>query len=153
MSEIAARETQRPAPGFNPMRWLCHLSGCYNLKLRPKIEIFAEALPGRMACSDIDTFVEINGRFLFLEFKSGSPQSLPIGQRIAFERLSRIEGCSVIAVCGDMETMEIRAIQRIEKGSVGSWEKSSQSDLKERIRQWALRAKAARPLRQERQLA
>jgi hypothetical protein len=50
------------ANGYNPMRWNCEKDGCFNVKCRPKIEQFADCFPGRIAVSDIDGIVEINGR-------------------------------------------------------------------------------------------
>jgi metallo-beta-lactamase family protein len=55
--------------GFNPMRWDCAEQGCFNHKKRPKIELFADCLPGRIAFSDIDAIAEINGNLLLLEWK------------------------------------------------------------------------------------
>ena len=40
--------------GYNPMKWDCGTRGCFNAIRRPKIEVFAEVLPGRIAMSDID---------------------------------------------------------------------------------------------------
>lgn len=31
--------------GANPMRWDCTTQGCFNLKKRPKVEVFADCLP------------------------------------------------------------------------------------------------------------
>ena len=35
------------ADGYNPLRWDCERQGCFNLKRRPKIEVFADCFPGR----------------------------------------------------------------------------------------------------------
>jgi len=58
--------------GHNPMRWDCQKQGCFNKKKRPRIEMFAECLPGKIAVGDVDGLVEIKGNFLFLEFKEHS---------------------------------------------------------------------------------
>ena len=60
--------------GYNPLRWNCDDRGCYNVKHRPKIEFFAGALPGKIAMTDVDATTEVNGHFLFLEWKSGDPR-------------------------------------------------------------------------------
>ena len=49
------------------MRWDCSASGCFNVKRRPKVEQFADALPGRVSFGDVDGIVEINGWFLMIE--------------------------------------------------------------------------------------
>ena len=40
--------------GYNPLRWDCQKQGCFNKKKRPKIEEFAECLPGKISFGDID---------------------------------------------------------------------------------------------------
>ena len=37
------------ANGYNPLRWDCERQGCFNLKRRPKIEVFADCFPGRIS--------------------------------------------------------------------------------------------------------
>ena len=49
--------------GYNPMRWDCEKSGCFNVKCRPKIEVFAECFPGRINFGDMDGRVELGGYF------------------------------------------------------------------------------------------
>lgn len=73
-----------PRDGFNPMKWDCEERGCFNRKMRPKLEEFAACLPGRIAFTDVDGIVEIGGRFLMLEWKS-RPGRIATGQRIMFE--------------------------------------------------------------------
>ena len=55
--------------GFNPMRWDCDTDGCFNVKRRPKIEMFADCFPRRINFGDVDGLVEIGGRFCLLEWK------------------------------------------------------------------------------------
>ena len=56
--------------GYNPLRWDCGKSGCFNKILRPRIEEFAGCFPGRISLSDIDGIVEVGGFFLLLEWKA-----------------------------------------------------------------------------------
>jgi hypothetical protein len=129
--------------GFNPMRWVCSERGCYNTKHRPKIEIFAECLPGRIALTDIDATVEVNGHFLFLEFKSPTIRELPTGQRIYFERLTALsDKIVVVVVFADAENMACRAIRTIHAGKTSEIEICSIDGLKERLRKWANKAVA-----------
>jgi hypothetical protein len=98
-----------PANGFNPLRWDCAKRGCFNLKRRPKIELFADCFPGRMSFGDVDGIVEVNGNALLLEWKS-EERDLPAGQRILYERLTRNSPVSVLIVVGDAETMVVEAV-------------------------------------------
>jgi hypothetical protein len=97
-----------PANGYNPLRWDCVGRGCFNLKRRPKIEVFADCFPGRINFGDVDGIVEINGNALLLEWKSEAHE-LPTGQRILYERLTHSGLCSAMIVIGNAETMLIDA--------------------------------------------
>lgn len=78
------------------------------MKKRPKIEQFCEAFPGRISLSDIDGVVEVNGRFLILEWKD-DPKPLPTGQRIMFGWWARLPDrmFTIICVAGSAETMHV----------------------------------------------
>lgn len=129
-------------PGYNPLRWDCAERGCYNVKHRPKIEFFAGALPGKIALTDIDASCEVNGHFLFLEWKSGEPRDLPTGQRIYAQRLTDISPRFVyVVVCGDAETMEVRHVRLVWKGLIHPWQECDLEGLFERIQIWARRVK------------
>ena len=58
------------ANGYNPLRWDCLRRGCFNLKRRPKIEVFADCFPGRINFGDVDGIVEISGNALLLDGKA-----------------------------------------------------------------------------------
>lgn len=127
-------------PGYNPMRWSCKERGCYNVKQRPKIEYFAGALPGKISMSDVDATCEVNGHFLFLEWKSGEPRDLPVGQRIYAQRLTAISPrITYVVVCGDPELMSVQATRQVRRGTVYEWEQCDLEGLHERIRLWASR--------------
>ena len=98
----------KEATGYNPLRWDCERQGCFNLKRRPKIEIFADCFPGRISFGDVDGIVEVGGNALLLEWKS-EEQELPTGQRLLYQRLTRNGPVSVMIVVGDAETMLIDA--------------------------------------------
>lgn len=130
------------AAGYNPMRWQCSERGCYNVKHRPKIEYFAGALPGKIAMTDVDATTEVNGHFLFLEWKSGEPRDLPTGQRIYAQRLTSLsEKITYVVVCGDAETMEVKAILPVAKGKLHAWQSCDLEGLFERIKRWSTKAK------------
>jgi hypothetical protein len=115
--------------GSNPMRWDCASRGCFNQLCRPKIEHFAACFPGRIAMSDIDATVEVNGHFVFLEMKSFRGD-IPRGQRIYFERLTRLSTrISVMILCGDAETMQCEAIRWIYNGQLTDWQPATLDDV------------------------
>lgn len=136
------------APGYNPLRWSCEARGCFNEKQRPKIEIFAECFPGKIAMTDVDATVEVNGHFLFLEFKGGIPRDLPIGQQIYFERLTSLsKNITCVVTWGDAETMKVWAYLAIHGGHIYPRQEVTTDQLKERLRVWV--QKALRPANDE----
>jgi hypothetical protein len=131
-------------PGYNPLNWKCEERGCFNVLRRPKIEEYAGCFPGRIAMTDIDATVEVNGHFLFLEFKGGRTGDLPTGQRLYFERLTRLHRhITAVIISGDSQTMAINAIRIISKGVVSpSWEECDSDGLKTRLSKWATAAQS-----------
>jgi hypothetical protein len=135
------------ATGFNPLRWDCDGDGCFNRLKRPKIEVFAECLPGKLAFTDIDAMAEVNSRFLFLEWK-GVQQELSYGQMIAFKRLTtlRRRSITVVQVTGSAETMEVDSWRSMNDGThFGSWQHGDLAALKAHVSAWARAAAAAAP--------
>lgn len=125
--------------GYNPMRWHCEDRGCWKVMCSPKIEYFAHALPRNLAFSDIDGSAEVNGHFLFLEWKSHGGE-IPTGQRIYFERLTKLsDHITAVVVDGDPETMEVRQFRSFFQGKLSEWKECDLEDLFERIRRWATR--------------
>ena len=115
--------------GTNPLRWDSSTRGCFNLLCRPKSERFAACFPGRIAMSDIDATVEVNGHFVFLEMKSHQGD-IPRGQRIYFERLTRLSPrISVMILCGDAETMQCEAIRWIYNAELSDWQPATLDDV------------------------
>ena len=92
--------------GFNPMRHNCESQGCFNLNRRPKIEVFSECFPRKIAMADVDGVVEMGGRFLFLEWKTPDAP-ISFGGKLTLSSFSRIPGSIAIAAWGDAKTMEV----------------------------------------------
>ena len=88
-----------------------------------------------MAFSDIDGAVEVNGRFLFQEWKEHT--KVPAGQRIMFQRLTTNGRVAVFLITGDAETMEVREFATFWRGKFSGWAASSLEEVKDRIRSWA----------------
>lgn len=123
------------ATGANPMRWDCRRQGCFNVCKRPKIDLFADCLPGRIAFSDVDGIVEINGNLLLMEWKEH--QALSTGQRILFERLTRLCPASVLVVEGDAEFMTVSSVRVAWAGEITPPEQADLDDVRALIRCWA----------------
>lgn len=122
--------------GFNPMRHDCEKSGCYNIKHRPKIEFFADCFDGKIAMSDVDAAVEVNGNFLFLEWKSHNGD-VPTGQRIFFERMTKESmRFQALVIHGDAEVMDVFNVAHVFMGKVYSFIPCDMKSLHSIIKQW-----------------
>ena len=126
--------------GFNPMRWDCNQKGCFNKKRRPKIEVFHDALPGRISFGDVDGIVEIEGNALVLEWK-GENAPIPKGQVIMWTRLTRGGIFTVFVIEGDAETMEVFGFRKFFDGKLYDPEKTDLDCIKKKIAAWVLYAK------------
>ena len=74
--------------------------------------------------------------------QSGDPRDLPTGQRIYAQRLTSLsEKITYVVVCGDAETMEVKAVLPIAKGKLHGWQNCDLEGLFERIRRWSTKAK------------
>ena len=135
------------ANGSNPMRWDCNKGGpganCFNIKRRPKIEVFCDCFPGNISFGDVDGIVEINGRGLMLEWKTDTnkPQT---GQRIMYERLTKTELITVLLVVGNAETMEVSKMGTFFKGKQSALKNADLNAVKSRIKRWVTWAKQQR---------
>lgn len=122
--------------GANPLRWNCDNRGCFNIKKRPKIEMFADCFPGKISMGDIDGAVEINGKLLILEWKEDRG-GLRQGQEIMFENLSKHGNVSVMIVEGCPETMQVSRVAIYHGGKFSPWKEATLEDIKCRMRGWA----------------
>lgn len=123
------------------MLWNCDLSGCFNKKRRPKIEVFHDCFSGQISFGDVDALVENMGALCFLEWKGkdtrGFYPELKKGQRMTFLAISRQDPRNVVFVVnGDAETMEIDGYQRIQGGEIGEFVACDLCDLKLVIAEW-----------------
>lgn len=125
----------RPS-GYNPLRWKCEERGCFNAKKRPKIEEFADCFPGNISFGDVDARVEINGQFLELEWK-GERGPIPVGQKLAFDRLTSRGDYTVMIVAGNAETMEVEAVQILRPDTSPKWRRCDFDQLHTLVERWA----------------
>jgi hypothetical protein len=127
---------QRVEPnGYNPMGWNCQKDGCFNLKKRPKIELFAECFPGKINFGDVDGIVEINGKALMLEWKSNQGR-IPVGQKIMYERITKNKILTVLCVIGNAETMECQKYCLFFDGNQTQFKECSLDLVKKIICRW-----------------
>ena len=125
------------APGA--MRWDCETQGCFNKKLRPKIEVFRDCFPRNISFGDVDAIVEMNSAFLMLEWKSPGGR-VTRGQELMYRRFSKIHNNSVIVAEGNAETMDVTAYHTFWEGRLGECTASDLDGLKDKIERWAKRA-------------
>ena len=124
----------KPA-GFNPLRYDCTVSGCFNKKRRPKIEVFADCFPRRINFGDVDGLVELNGSFVLLEWK-GAGGVLRDGQRRSLQAFSRQRANLAIVVEGDAESMTVSRLCFFWHSRLFGWRVANLSSIKEIIRRW-----------------
>ena len=113
----------------------------------------SRAFPGKISPTDIDAMVEINQHHLFLEHKEyhpdrGEPSALPLGQRIALERLARKDKMMVLHIAGIAEHGRAYIIENI-----GTRQKLDMRDMSDDqasdylfavLEKWAINAQATR---------
>lgn len=121
--------------GFNKLRWNCQRDGCFNLKRRPKIEVFAECFPRRINFGDVDGLVEINGRFCLIEWK-GEGGMVREGQARSYIEFSKHPGNIVFCVDGNAETMEVTRYFTFWNGKRQAPTSADLDGLKARIKRW-----------------
>ena len=117
------------------MNWDCQRQGCFNLEKRLKFGVFKECLPGNISFSDVDGIVEINGNLLLLEWKDHP--HINTGQRILFERLTRLCPATVLIVEGDAEHMTVNTIRTAWQGVIMPPEVDDLDGLRARIQAWS----------------
>lgn len=126
-----------PANGYNALRWKCAERGCFNVKVRPKIERFADCFPGRINFGDVDGLVEMSGVFCLLEWKGDGGQ-VQTGQHISFTNFTKQQvGNIVFVVAGNSETMDVTGYFVYWKGKRHPWVDANLDSLKLRIKGWA----------------
>lgn len=123
--------------GRNPLRYRCAEQGCFNVKKRPKIEIFAGCFPRRCNFGDVDGLIELGGHGLLLEWKP-APVELSGGQSKTYRRLTIGRLLSVLVVAGDAETMQATHRAGFVNGRWRPWKPATIEDVKQAMRLWAI---------------
>lgn len=126
----------------NTLLYDCNLSGCFNVRKRPKIERFHPCFPRGINFGDVDAMVELSGAFCLLEWK-GDGGVLKTGQRLAYEAFVRLHERNVVFVVhGDPETMVVQEFSILMRTGTGAvnWtvcKNTSFEELSKRVARWA----------------
>ena len=117
------------------MNWDCERQGCFNLKKRLKFGVFKDSLPGKVSFTDVDGLVELNGNFLYMEWKGH--RELSKGQQILFEQLTRHCPAVALVVEGDAETMTVDSVATARDGKIHKARTTNLDGLCAMITEWA----------------
>lgn len=99
--------------------------------LRRRTERFNHCFPRGISFGDVDSIVEIGGKFLLVEYKNGD-QEVPTGQRKLLERLSRIAGFTVFVLWLDRDGQITHAWEVGDRGKV----KCGEADVCRAFQKW-----------------
>ena len=123
-----------------PLRWDCKHNGCYQERCAPRLEWFSDCFPGRISMGDVDGCVEMNGKFLWFEWKSVGGK-LQRSQEIMYEQLmSKGEDFTIFVVSGNSKTMEVDSYEIFYGGFRHQYQGDLDS-LKAKITSWSEWAK------------
>lgn len=114
------------------LRWNCEKQGCRVEVAHPMMHDFDGPFqtnpPRNIQCMDIDCTVEVDGYFLFVEFKSHA--DMEDGQRRYYERLTTLKGVcgsdtvTVLYVVGDANRRVCEAVRTCANGEWSEWDYS-----------------------------
>lgn len=124
------------------LRYDCTHNGCFNVVKRPKIEVFDDCFPGRIALGDVDGIVEINGALCLLEWKPPGHAGND-GQTIMHKRFAMNFGYVVFVARGDAKTMALADYRVVWNGKAGPFVRADINELKTRIKGWATWARTS----------
>ena len=123
-----------------PLRWDCKENGCYQERCAPRLEWFSDCFPGRISMGDVDGCVEINGKFLWFEWKSVGGK-LQRSQEIMYQQLmNKGDDFTVFVVSGNSKTMEVNSYEVFHAGQRHYYE-GNIDNLKAKITSWSEWAK------------
>jgi hypothetical protein len=124
-----------PLAGYNPKRYDCEKSGCFEVMRRPQIELFADCFPGFNSPGDIDYWIERFGHILFFEWKMPK-ESMTRGQSLMFERITTSgRHNTVIVIWGDIRSARVDRYTIYWRGQVREYIGGLEV-LKDRVFDW-----------------
>ena len=116
-----------------PLRWDCKQNGCYQERCAPRLEWFSDCFPGRISMGDVDGCVEMNGKFLWFEWKS-------VGGKLQRSQEIMYEHFTIFVVSGNSKTMEVDSYEIFYGGFRHQYQGDLDS-LKAKITSWSEWAK------------
>lgn len=123
------------------IRHVCETHGCYIKTQTPDWGFLDSSFSNKIRVGDIDGIVEANGHLLILEWK-GFVGDIPAGQRIMFEKITKINKIIVFVVSGDpIETIPIH-IKIYSGGALVSDEPCDSKKLKFYCIAWERKARS-----------
>jgi hypothetical protein len=131
---MSSEQIKTQARGF---RWDCRDGdNCYaSQKLFPFGQL-NERLPKGVAFSDLDGICEINGNFLFIEFKSGGAR-IGRGQQILLEQLSALNNkITCLVLEGECNPFTVEWVTPVIGGKWGERQQTSLSEFLDGIELW-----------------
>lgn len=119
------------------LRWDCDRDGCYKDNCIPDWGWLEGLLPRGCRPTDIDGLVEIDKKFLVLEWKSHDA-ALLLAQKLTFERLTVLSPDILVVVMYAATTAHdsLREIQFIRNGKTHDKVPCTSSEFAERYRRW-----------------
>lgn len=129
------------------IRQVCNdKNGCFMKNNHPKLEDFdgpyGTVPPRDIQSSDIDGFVEVDGYFLFKEFKSH--HNISDAQRRAYEQLSKLDGgrkCVVMHIVGHAAHRHAEEYRQCINGKWTEWTACTWDSAIEKAQSFMLEAK------------
>ena len=86
--------------------------------------------------TDVDGIVEVNARFLLVEWKHG--QEIPTGQRIMFERMTGLgNDFMVLVIDGNARTGQANATCWFQNGEQRDWRDGSIDEVRQAMQDWS----------------
>jgi hypothetical protein len=120
----------------------CETQGCYVKEQTPDWGFTDNAFSGKIRVTDIDGAVEANGHLLLLEWK-GRGASIPKGQSIMFEKITRINHIVVFVINGDAKYSSCSHLSIYENGKITQDLDVNNEDLCEWCKKWENYARGA----------
>lgn len=118
------------------MHWDCNRDRCFNDEKRVKLGYFDDCFPGKIGLGDVDGIVEMKGFCLMVEWK-GDGVSVPTGQSIMFQRITKTPLFTVLVIEGSVKDMSVKRYQLWFNSKPQKWMEGDIEEVKNIMRRWA----------------
>jgi hypothetical protein len=127
------------------LQYVCKAEGCFNRRMRPKVEVFDDLFPRGCAFGDMDYVVEMgHGRLLILEWKNGTTPP-PNGQARMYLNGTARNFINVLVVYGNAETMVVSGMEVYRRGIHIPFVACDLDGVRREIAAWVEYAERAEP--------